>query len=381
MTGNIPMSAVAALRRCLLLEFTQMGKRQNKLKISSYLISIGLVILVTLFGELLRVSFRQTNLAMLYFLIVIIAALRWGPGPAVMTGVLGALSFDYFLVPPYFAFAIVDVEYIFTFAIFLIVALTISALASKTKKQAIEVREKEIQADFLRQNEKFQAALLNSVSHDLKTPLVSITGALNVLSADPDLQEKGDRRELLENACEQANHLNRIVGNLLNMSRMESGKLKLNAEMCELTDILESSIYQLRDKIGDRDITVHIPTYFPEIYADPLLMSGVFGNLIDNALKFSPKGSPVEIQAGFSDGKTFIEVKDRGLGIEMSDLDRIFEKFYRSEATQRMTGTGLGLCICKGIVEAHNGSIAAFNNPDKGATLRITLPFMEQVAS
>jgi two-component system sensor histidine kinase KdpD len=293
----------------------------------------------------------------------VIAAIWWGQGPAIVTSILSVLAFDFFLVPPYLTLSVVDLQYIFTFIAFLVVGVVISTLASKTREQVIQ-----------RQKEKLQTALLNSISHDLKTPLSSVTGSLSALLDDDAGLDDATRKELLETAFTESDRLNQLVGNLLDMTRMEAGALKINRKACELRDVLGVTLEQLKENIGARNIRIDIPKDFPEISVDFLFMMKVFFNIIDNALKYSPLDTPIDIKATAFKDKVRIEVKDWGIGIPQGDLKRVFEKFYRVERPQQIRGTGLGLSICRGIIEAHGGQISAENNPDRGTTFIITLP-------
>jgi len=332
-------------------------------KIYPYLISIGLVFIMTLFGEFVKRKLEPTNIVMFYLLAVVIAAIRWGQGVATVTSILSVLAFDFFLVPPYLTLGVADLQYIFTFIAFLVVGVVVSTLASKTREQVIQ-----------RQTEKLQSALLNSISHDLRTPLVSITGSLTALLDSDSGLDDATRKELLETAFEESDRLNRLVINLLDMTRMEAGALRIIRKPCELRDVLGASLEQLKEKIGSRNIKIDIPRDFPEVSMDFSFVMKVFFNLIDNALKYSPVDTPIDIKATAFKDKVRIEVKDQGIGIPQGDLKRIFEKFYRVERPQKISGTGLGLSICKGIIEAHGGQISAQNNPDKGATFTITIP-------
>ncbi len=222
--------------------------------------------------------------------------------------------------------------------------------------------------------EKLQITLLNSISHDLRTPLVSIKGALSSLLQDPALLDEDTRRELLSTAYEESDRLNRLVGNLLDMTRVESGSMKINLKPCELRDVIGSSLQSLKDTLEGREIQIAIPNNLPEIPMDFTLMMRVFVNLLDNTIKYSPPQTPITIAVARAHDSVSIAVKDRGFGIPPEDLSRIFNKFYRAEKPRQITGTGLGLSICKGIVEAHGGTIRAENNQDKGATFTVVLP-------
>ena len=331
-------------------------------KIYPYLISIGLVFIMTLFGEFVKRKLEPTNIVMFYLLAVVIAAIRWGQGPAIVTSILSVLVFDFFLVPPYLTLSVASLQYIFTFIAFLIVGVVVSTLASKTREQLIQ-----------RQTEKLQSALLNSISHDLRTPLASITGSLTALLDSDSGLDEATRKELLENAFEESVLLNRLVGNLLDMTRMEAG-VRISRKPCELRDVLGASLEQLKEKIGPRNIRIDIPRDFPEVPMDFAFMMKVFFNLIDNAIKYSSADNSIDIKATSLKRNVKIEITDQGIGIPKGDLKRIFEKFYRVERPQQITGTGLGLSICKGIIEAHGGQITAQNNPGRGATFIITTP-------
>lgn len=328
-----------------------------------YLVSIGLIFITTLFGEFVKRRLEPTNIVMFYLLIVVFIAIRWGQGPAIVTSVLGVLCFDFFLVPPYLTLNVAHIQYIFTFIGFMIVGLVVSTLASKTRDQVIQ-----------RQTEKLETAFLNSISHDLRTPLASITGSLTVLlSKEPDLDNM-TRKELLQNAHEEAGRLNQLVGNLLDMTKMDGGALQISRKPCELRDVLGASLEQLKEEIGDRNIKIDIPRDLPEVPMDFPFMMKIFFNLIDNALKYSTPGTPINIKTRVIQDKVEIELKDEGIGIPENDLKRIFEKFYRVETPQKRIGIGLGLSICKEIIEAHGGEIIAKNNSDKGAAFIVRIP-------
>jgi two-component system sensor histidine kinase KdpD len=243
------------------------------------------------------------------------------------------------------------------------VGIVVSTFASKVREQIIQ-----------RQTEKLHSALLSSISHDLKTPLVSITGALTALLDSKSSLDEPHKRELLETAQEESNRLNRIVNNLLDMTKMEAGVLRISKKPCDLRDLIGACLEQLKDKIDSRNIKIDIPKDFPEVSVDfPFMLKALF-NIIDNALKYSPANKPVEIRACLIQGKVKIQIQDYGIGIAKGDLRRIFEKFYRVERSENVSGTGLGLCISKGIVEAHNGRITVESMSRKGSVFSIEIP-------
>ncbi len=230
------------------------------------------------------------------------------------------------------------------------------------------------QAELLQVTDKLQSALLNSISHDLRTPLVSITGALSSLSDDQILLDASARRSLIETASEEADRLNRLVGNLLDMTRLESGAMHIKKEACDIQDLVGSALEDLSGRLGDRPVQVAIPPELPLVPLDFVLIGRVLVNVIDNALKYSPSDTSIEIRAHIAGAFLEIEVADRGTGIPPEDLTRIFDKFYRVQRPDNVSGTGLGLSISKGIVQAQGGFIAAENRPGGGTIITISLP-------
>jgi two-component system sensor histidine kinase KdpD len=230
------------------------------------------------------------------------------------------------------------------------------------------------QAQMLQATEKLQTALLNSISHDLRTPLVSITGALSSLDEAGAQLDEAARRSLIENARGEAERLNRLVGNLLDMTRLEAGALRLAMEPCDVQDVIGAALDQLKDRLDGRPVQVRVPDDLPLVPMDFVTITQVLVNLLDNALKYSAAATPIEVEAHAAGGHLEVAVADRGIGIPPEDLVRVFDKFYGVQQPGRVSGTGLGLSICKGIVEAHGGFIAAENRVGGGTVITLALP-------
>jgi two-component system sensor histidine kinase KdpD len=230
------------------------------------------------------------------------------------------------------------------------------------------------QAQLLQATEKLQSALLNSISHDLRTPLVSITGALSSLREDSDALPLEIRQELIETAYDDAGRLNRLVANLLNMTRIEAGALHIDWEPCDVQDLIGSALQQLGGRLGDHAVQVQIPEDLPLVQMDFVLMVQVLVNLLDNAAKYSPPGAAVEVHVQFEQDWIALQVLDCGPGIPDEDLPYVFDKFYRVKRPNNVSGTGLGLAICKGIVDAHGGRIQAENRLGSGSVFTVWLP-------
>jgi two-component system sensor histidine kinase KdpD len=488
---------------------------------NAYGYSILLVALVTALGLPLRPYIEPTNLVMFYLLAVIISALRLGRYPAVLASILSVLVFDVIFVLPYYTIDVAELEYLLTFAGFLVVGLVISTLAAEAREQEraaqrrekqtaalyqlsqklstasdlqqvaeaavsqiqqtfgneaalfiandkhvsllagtpqfhieadgyavadwayqrnqpagrytdtltgvngyylplrttggalgvlatyfphatsslsseqrrllesfasqtalalerAELAEKAGQARLLEETERLQTALLNSISHDLRTPLASITGALSSLHDDSALLDEEAKYDLVHTALEEARRLNRLVGNLLDMTRLESGAMKVELQPADIQDLVGAALAQMPNRLQGRAIEVSIPDDLPVVKMDFVLMVQVLVNLIDNALKYSPADQPIGIRAVQDNNQIVLEVADSGRGIPENELERIFDKFHRvrriGNQNSGVGGTGLGLSISKGIVEAHNGRIWAVNQPEGGAAFRISLP-------
>jgi len=234
--------------------------------------------------------------------------------------------------------------------------------------------------DVLGEREKLQGALLNSISHDLRTPLASITGVLTTLAGSSAVLDESQRRELLETAWEQADHLNRLVGNLVEMTQLEGGAVKLRLQPTDIEDLVGAVLTQAGESLRRRPVKVEIPPDLPHVPMDFVLMTRVLANLIDNAVKYTPPITPIEISAKVVGSEVQIQVADRGPGIPARDLERVFEKFYRIRQPGGAGGVGLGLAISAGIVELHGGRIWAENRDGGGTAINFALPLEQRKA-
>ncbi len=230
------------------------------------------------------------------------------------------------------------------------------------------------QTELLEATEKLQTALINSISHDLRTPLVSITGALSSLEEAGPAMDDEVKKSLIETAREESERLNRLVGNLLDITRLEAGAMQLHREACDVQELIGSSLEQIGTPLKNRQVNVEIVPNIPLVPLDFVLFSRVLVNVIDNALKYSSLDQPIEIRAQVDKQDLEISIADRGEGVPADDLERIFDKFYRVQRPDNVSGTGLGLSICKGIVEAHDGCIQAENRRGGGAIFTIRVP-------
>ncbi|MDT8903538.1 ATP-binding protein [Anaeroselena agilis] len=247
--------------------------------------------------------------------------------------------------------------------------------------ERVRLTERAREAALLLESERLRTALINSVSHELRTPLSLIIGSSSTLLETEATFSAGERRELLENIKHGANRMDRVVANLLDAARLESGLLQLKTDWCDIEDIIGAALRRFTDQIKDRPLTVAISPDTPLLRGDCVLLEQVMVNLIDNATKYSPPGSQLEITASVVKDKIAVTVADHGIGIPEPELVRIFDKFYRIQHREgNIGGTGLGLAICKSILEAHGGTIKAENRPGGGASFTFDIPINDNTS-
>jgi two-component system sensor histidine kinase KdpD len=243
-------------------------------------------------------------------------------------------------------------------------------LAIERSLLAEEARRAELRSEA----EQLRNSLLGSVSHDLRTPLTSITGAAGALVAGGDTLDAATRRGLAETIQEEADRLNRLVSNLLDMTRLESGAAPVHRAWQPLEGVVGAALKRMGRHLEGHPVSTDLPATLPPVPIDGALIEQVFFNLLDNAVKYTPEGCPIEITARASDGVVTVSFADRGPGLPAEVLDRVFEKFYRAKTATARGGAGLGLTICQAIVSAHGGRIWAENRPGGGLVFHFTLP-------
>ncbi len=251
-----------------------------------------------------------------------------------------------------------------------------SAVALERVKLAGQINEARLAAE----TERLRAALLTSLSHDLKTPLASILGAVTSLKQYRDLLESRGREELIATIQEEAERLSRFVANLLDMTKIESGSIELDREHVDAGEIVGTALQRVSGMVAEHKVEVDLEANLPMLNLDVMLFEQVLVNLLDNAAKYAPPGSEIVIRARRTSGAVAIEVLDEGPGIPEDRLERVFEKFHRvKQGDRQRAGTGLGLAICRGFIQALGGKIVAANRADRsGAIFTITFPYREK---
>ena len=329
------------------------------------------VIFVAVLGTALwKSGITQANVfsTVPFILAVQISAFAWGRGPAIIAAVAGAVVMDYYWVGPPYEFDMPTAPEWFLFAVLLAIALT---LGTVTDRMRVARR----QAEDLAASEQLERALLNSISHDLRTPLTAIMGTLSTLIAEKGPVGRLDaaaREELLSIAYDRAKTLDGLVGQILEMTKLEAGVLRIQTEPATIHNLVALALRAAGDPVRQR-CRVAAPPDAPLVPMDAVLLSHAIGNVIDNAARYSPQDSVIEVDAAVASREIVLSVADRGPGIPPADFERVFEKFYRVH-TDGAGGVGLGLAIAKGIVEAHGGRIWAERRAGGGTVVRLALP-------
>jgi two-component system sensor histidine kinase KdpD len=491
----------------------------RKINWAEYFWATGVTILSSAVAWAMWPYFSPVNLTMVYLLGVAGVAARFSGGPAIFACFLSIAAFDYLFVPPYYRFAVADAQYLVTFAVMLVIAVLISTLTERIRRQAAAARTRYLrtialyfmsrqlaaaadtaallrvagrhiadvfeadtvillpqeegrlialggtspalaespnergaaewvfhhqswagrgtdtlpsvqgiylplvasertlgvlglrprQADYLlepdqrhmletfatqlaialertqfaeqaerarlqAEAEQMRSTLLSSVSHDLRTPLATITGVASTLLDDPAGITVDTRRELLRSVYDEGVRLNQLVGNLLEMTRLEAGHVQLNREWYPLEELVGSALTRLERLLGQHKIETDLPADLPLVHVDAVLLEQVLTNLLENAARYTPSGTTIRVAVQAVAGHVLVEILDEGPGLQPGTESEIFRKFYRDRPATDRTGSGLGLAICLAIVRLHGGDIGAENRPSGGARFWFSLP-------
>jgi K+-sensing histidine kinase KdpD len=344
--------------------------------------SVLVVAVETALGEIF-LDYHVADIAMLFLLGVVGTAVGFGYVASLTTTLLSVAALDFFFTAPYFSFAVHDHRYYLTFAIMALVAYVISSQTERIRREAaarvrlaterVRLSEETRRAQAEVHNERLRNALLSSVSHDLRAPLAVIKGAATaLLRSKPQAEACSGGREHLQTISDEATRLHRLLQNLIDMTAVEAGAIRVKKELQPLEEVVGVALNRLEEQLADRPVDVRIATEAAFASFDATLLAQVFVNLLENAIKYTPPHSPIEILATPAAGGIEVEVRDRGPGVPQGQEEAVFEKFYR--ATRTGIGMGLGLTICRAMVAAHGGHIHCSNRPEGGASFRFFLP-------
>jgi len=307
--------------------------------------------------------------ALILLVTVSLIAMFFDIVPVLVAAILSALVWDFFFIPQKFTFAISSAEDLLMFLMYFVVALVNAVLMTKIRKMEKLANQKEEKENTL----KLYNTLLNSLSHELRTPISTIIGATDNLQSMADKLSELNKYELVSEISKASLQLDRQVGNLLNMSRLESGYIKPKNDWFDINELIYDVINQLKDELKNIPVHVAIKENLPLFKLDYGLVSQIVHNLLHNAATNIPKYAVITLRANCKQDRLVIVVEDTGYGFPPNEIEKVFEKFYRLK-NSKTGGTGLGLSIVKGFVESMNGTVTLANMPDSGAIFTIELP-------
>lgn len=354
---------------------------------SAFVAAFCLITIVTLLLYAFRDSINSATVSLCYLLAIVITAIAYQSRGAVVASILSALLINYFFLPPYYTFAIRDPENWITVFVFLAVALIVGHLSARERERSAEAERLfvELQAAFesasgaeaIRRSEKLKTALLDAVTHDMRTPLTSIKASVTMLIEEnfrapgqPSLDEAG-RGELLEVINEEADRLNTFVESMVELAQIQSGQRRFQRTGVLPEEIIVAAARQAKSIKSTHKLASTIEPGLPTLSVDPRALAEAVFNLLQNAANHSPAGSTIRMSAEKANGSVRFAVEDEGTGIPDEEREAVFERFYRSSGSSG--GLGMGLAIVRGIIEGHGGKIWV-ESRKKGARLVFDLP-------
>ncbi|MCI0442773.1 DUF4118 domain-containing protein [bacterium] len=364
---------------------------QERAKWQSYLwgvLSVGLLILVLL---PFRPHVNSTTVALLFLIIVVFSAIRYGSRPAFVASLFGVLAFNFFFLPPFHTLRIADPQNWIALFVFLVTALTVGSLSAREKHRAQEAErlykelqnafEKASQVEALKQSEQLKSALLDAVSHDLRTPLTSMKAAVTTLLSETNfsLDEEG-QREMLEVIDAEIDRLNHLLEGLIGIAKIEAGAMQPRRTWSNFEEIISISLDRTAGLTSQYKITLDLDRDLPPVRVDEISIAEVLYILLENATKFSPLQSEIIVSAKVDGDSLKVSVIDEGPGVPVDLREKVFEKFFRMHTSNvtRPVGLGMGLAIARRIIEAHGGRIWIEESRKGGACVSFTIPLKEQ---
>jgi K+-sensing histidine kinase KdpD len=368
-----------------------------------YLPAVFGVAVVTAVLAPFNLRLNSTTVALALLLVVLFTATFRGSGPALLASVLSMLCFNFFFFPPFYTLTIDDPQNWVALVAFLVTAITAGQLSARARRRAEEAEagrlenkrlydelqdafERESHAEALRQSEQLKSALLDAVTHDLRTPLTSIKASATLLIEDPEEEHAPqfsmkEQQAMLRVITQEVDRLDHFIEGIIDLARIEAGELRLRRNWGDVEEIIEATLARAEQLIGKHQIDVQVEVDLPVVRVDARAVSEVIYTLVDNAVKYSDPGTRINIGARrISDGMIEFSVEDQGPGIPAEMRERVFDKFFRSagddaNAPNRPRGAGMGLTIARGIVEAHGGKIEINAGPGgPGTRVSFTVP-------
>jgi len=375
---------------------------------AGYIVAVVGIAAVTAVLRLLGESINPTTVALAMLLVVLFVAAQWGAPPAIVGSVFGVLCFNFFFLRPLHTLTIADPDNWVALIAFLITAVTAGQLSANAKRRAEEAEtgrreierlydelrdafERASQAEALRRSERLKSALLDAVTHDIRTPLTSIKASVTTLldelrarAGDAATLDAEGRRDMLEVIDEEADRLNRFVEGLVELARIEAGDLELRRRWGAVDEIVLTALERAQPLTQGHTVEVTIERDLPVVRVDAKAVAQVVYTLVDNAAKYSPTGTSIKVTAGKNDDEMLrLAVQDEGPGVPAELRERVFDKFFRAmrdgDTGMQPSGTGMGLAIARGIVEAHGGRIWIEDaGAGRGMLVALTLPLGDE---
>jgi K+-sensing histidine kinase KdpD len=328
-------------------------------------------------------SINLTTAGFAYLITVLFIAARWGLIEAVIASIVAGFGLNYYFARPYGTLHIQNTEDWVALAAFLVTSFVASQLSEVARRRNIELEQRQVEmerlyelnrtAEAARQSEQFKSTLLDAVAHEFKTPLTSIKAATSAILTSPSITPE-QRDELLSIIDQETERLSQLMTEAFHLARVESGKLHLSRSPQAIPELVSEALRQTANLNG-KPVETHYAAALPKIDVDAELFVVALKQLIDNAAKYSPAGTPVRIASESSADSIWIRVHNQGSGLSESEREKVFERFYRSPETSReIAGTGIGLAIARDIVKAHGGFMDVESGPGMGTEFSIRLP-------
>ena len=382
----------------------------NRRWIGYFLAVVGTA-LVTGVLKLFGTHINSTTVALALLLVILLVAAGWGSRPAVVASLLSLICLNFFYLPPVGTFAIADPHNWVALLAFLVTAMVAGRLSASAKRRAEEADagrleierlyhelqdtfERSSQAKALKQSERLKSALLDAVTHDLRTPLTSIKASVTTLLDELHAQANGrkrarlddeGRKEMLEIINEESDRLDHFIAGLTDLARIEAGEMQLRRSWNSMDEIVNAALKRAAPRLRSHRLEAWLEDELPAVRVDEQAVAEVVYTLVDNAAKYSPPDSTIRVCARPSNDQTIeLTVEDEGLGIPAELRERVFDKFFRATRDgdlggARASGSGMGLAIARGIVEAHGGRIwIEDSNGRKGTKVVVALPNGEE---
>jgi two-component system sensor histidine kinase KdpD len=371
----------------------------------SYLIAVLGVAAITALLAPFHHQINSTTVALALLLVVLFIATFRGSRPALLASVLAMLCFNFFFLPPVYTFTIADPQNWVALTAFLVTAIAAGQLSARARRRAEEAEtgrlenkrlyeelhnafERVSHAEALRQSEQLKSALLDAVTHDLRTPLTSIKASATLLLEVPDTDGEAteplgakEQQAMLRVITQEADRLDRFIEGIIDLARIEAGELRLRRNWGDVDEIIEAALTRAEPLTRQHEIKVEVEDESPVVRVDARAVSEVIYTLVDNATKYAPPNSCIRVTAQRApDEMIQISVEDQGRGIALELRERVFDKFFRvtnddAPSPNRPRGVGIGLAIARGIVEAHDGRIFIEDGAGgRGTRISFTVP-------